>query len=146
MRAFRLRRGFRLRPSAFARGASAFALSASADKPADKPGFGGQAGGQVLGAALAAFFVVASAPSGSAGDGELPCGGREEILAALASDYGERRIAAGISKNSVVELYASEGGRTWTLLVTVADSPGVSCLIGAGTDWDDIVTPAGDPA
>lgn len=98
-----------------------------------------------LRAALAAIFVAATtAPAGL--DSGLPCGNREEILAVLASDYGERRAATSIGKNSIVELYLAEGGRTWTLLVTAADNPSVSCLIGAGTGWNATAGPAGDPA
>jgi hypothetical protein len=97
------------------------------------------------GTAAAAFFVVSPAAAGSAGGGELSRGSRKEIPTGLASDYGERRVAAGAGKDSVVVPDASEGGRTWAFLMTIADSPGVPRPIGAGTDRNGIVTPTGDP-
>ncbi|MBX3579978.1 MAG: hypothetical protein KF723_22470 [Rhizobiaceae bacterium] len=80
---------------------------------------------------LAAALVAASALPASA---QMACGKREMIVAALASQHNETRIAFALSqKGVVIEVFVSEVG-TWTL---VASGPGgMSCLLDSGTNWE----------
>lgn len=62
------------------------------------------------------------------------CGEREAVVARLAEHFGEvRRDAAPASLSAFYELFASEPGGTWTLLLSDVD--GVSCIVAAGRDW-----------
>ena len=71
------------------------------------------------------------------------CGPREGILKALGERYKESSHGMGLTSNAnVVEVFTSDGGKTWTLLISSPD--GKTCLIGAGMDWIDIApVPAG---
>lgn len=92
-------------------------------------------------AILAGLALVVLAVT--AASAQQQCAPRDEVLAWLASKYGEAPVAAGINgADRIVELLAAEGGRTWTLIVTRAD--GVSCVLGDGEDWTD--DPPGKPA
>jgi hypothetical protein len=83
-------------------------------------------------AASAAVLVVAVAlPSAASAQA---CGDREELVARLGSVHAERLVAAGIQdENHIVEVWTTEDGNTWTILLTRAD--GLSCIVGAGNAW-----------
>ena len=69
------------------------------------------------------------------------CGTRDAFVKALANKYHETPIARGISRRvdgqiSVVELFKSKNGETWTFLVTTPE--GKTCIFGAGENWTDV--------
>lgn len=53
----------------------------------------------------------------------------------LAEGYSEAPIAHGLANanDRLIELFASENGETWTLIITFPN--GQSCLITAGHNW-----------
>jgi hypothetical protein len=77
------------------------------------------------------FGMAAAAPPAV---GQNACGAREMLVAQLGAVYAERLAGAGLSGPAqLIELWVSERGATWTLLVSGAD--GVSCVLGWGTVW-----------
>jgi hypothetical protein len=64
------------------------------------------------------------------------CGPREKIIERLAARYDERQSAIGMTGGgSLVELFVSPDG-TWTFVHTTTE--GVSCLLAAGEDWEQV--------
>ena len=64
------------------------------------------------------------------------CTDRDRLEGFLAEKYKEEPIAMGlIDSSGVMEVYLSESG-SWTIVVTSAQ--GLSCVIAAGENWDDI--------
>lgn len=89
-----------------------------------------------IAAALAALPPAASAQS-------RICAPRDALVAHLAEEYGERRIGAGLVRDTrIVELFVSEDG-SWSILAT--DPRGTACLVGNGGGWETTVDemPAG---
>lgn len=65
------------------------------------------------------------------------CGPREQVVQALGTKYGETRRSIGMSgTNQMMELFAAEDARTWTILVTLPD--GRSCLMASGTSFETV--------
>jgi len=63
------------------------------------------------------------------------CGPREAVTKLLADRYGESRRAMGIAgTDAVVELYASDATRTWTITITLPD--GQMCLMTSGQGYE----------
>jgi hypothetical protein len=83
-----------------------------------------------------------------AADASAQCGQREQIVQALATKYGETRRSVGMSgTNQMMELFAADESRTWTILVTMPD--GRSCLVASGSNFEavaDQLPARGDPA
>jgi hypothetical protein len=74
--------------------------------------------------------VTATAPLASA----QACGDREEVVSRLGNLHAERLVAAGLQdERHIVEIWASEDGSTWTLLLSRVD--GLTCIMGAGSAW-----------
>jgi hypothetical protein len=64
------------------------------------------------------------------------CADRETLVAQLGQNYQERLAAAGLyDPTHLVELFVSEDGGTWTLLLSRAD--GVTCVMSSGQAWSD---------
>ena len=64
------------------------------------------------------------------------CGDRTQMVAHLASRYGEIRTGAGLGANNMlVEVFASPDTGSWTILATLPD--GRSCMVAAGQHWTD---------
>ena len=67
----------------------------------------------------------------------LLCGLRPTIVAGLQQEYAENPAALGVtSPGTVIELYTTTDGGTWTLIVTLGD--GTSCVVAAGGEWSDV--------
>lgn len=96
---------------------------------------------------IASFLTVAVCMTAKADEDQTaPCGPREKVLAALAKDYHETPLAAGIASNhlQVVEILASDDGQSWTILLSKPD--GTSCIVADGEDWQAMpLTEKGDP-
>lgn len=63
---------------------------------------------------------------------------RHDLIAnMLANKYQEHPVAFGLNDDgAMVEIFASLGGGTWTILVTGPD--GQSCIVYAGRNWDNL--------
>jgi len=62
------------------------------------------------------------------------CGAREKIVAKLETKWGETLSGGGFqSAASIIEVFMSEQGGTWTILRTNAN--GTACVLATGTDW-----------
>ncbi len=103
----------------------------------------------VFTAALAAFLLSACAqvqpvspkPPPLAAHIPTPCMERAGAVAALQNDFSESSRARGITRGGgVLELYATDAGETWTLLLNLPD--GVSCLVLACVSWQAVESKA----
>lgn len=62
------------------------------------------------------------------------CSTHEVITSKLQERFQEQQTSVAIiSDGRLLEIYTSEKGRTWTLIVT--NTKGITCAISAGTDW-----------
>ncbi|MEM9049773.1 MAG: hypothetical protein AAGC92_13760 [Pseudomonadota bacterium] len=62
------------------------------------------------------------------------CGPRADIVKVLSQKYQEQHQASGLqSAAAMVEIWASEGSGSWTILVTHAN--GTSCIVASGQSW-----------
>lgn len=85
---------------------------------------------------LAALLAGSWAIPATAQQQRLPCGKRDEMVKALASQYREAPRALGLANQSaIIEIFTSKAG-TWTILLTRPD--GGSCIVSAGDNWEDI--------
>ena len=65
---------------------------------------------------------------------ETYCSTRSEMVEQLAKSYGELQAARGIQNSSaILEIFASKTG-SWTAVITHVD--GTSCIVAAGTNWE----------
>ncbi len=79
-----------------------------------------------------------------------PCAPRDAAAEELANRHGEQPIARGmvpvvvgvgsdgqpLYRDSVIEVFASKEGKTWTIIVT--DPSMRACQYGHGTDWNEL--------
>ena len=96
----------------------------------------------ILGAALV------SAVCANAATAAQQCAKHQFVVERLQTKYGESRQSIGLAANNgVVEVFASEETRTWTILVTQPN--GVACLIASGQAFEaleELAQAAGDDA
>lgn len=70
----------------------------------------------------------------TAAHGQTICGARKEILQQLSQKYKETPVAIGVTtEGALIELVASHGGDTWTIIRSTPD--GQSCFMIAGEGW-----------
>ncbi len=63
------------------------------------------------------------------------CAPRADVIQRLAETYGETRRGIGVARQgAVMEVFASEGTGSWTIVVTLPD--GTSCLIASGQGYE----------
>jgi hypothetical protein len=78
-----------------------------------------------LGMLLAAKAAVAEEPR---------CTTHDEITRQLEQRYAEVPVSLGLSSaGKLVQVFSTEDGATWTLVLTQPD--GTSCVVGAGRYW-----------
>ena len=72
------------------------------------------------------------------------CGERDQIVDTLTGRFGETRQSWGMGPSGrIVEVYASEETGTWTITITAPN--GTTCLVAAGTFWENLLpAPVGD--
>ena len=59
------------------------------------------------------------------------CGKRDKVVKFLASKYKEVLVAGGlVSNRGYMEFYASERGKSWTVLLV--NTQGIACIVAAG--------------
>ncbi len=97
---------------------------------------------RLLVGAFAATFVINFNGVVPANAASNLCTSRNAMVTALSQKYHEERRGIGIaSRAGVMEFYVSQAG-TWTVVMTMPN--GVSCILAAGRDWEDIAaTPTG---
>ncbi len=85
----------------------------------------------------AAFLAAFLIPSPADGQDAPTCNTRDNLARFLAETHGEARIATGLSGHgSMLEVFASAGGETWSIIFT---SPGgSSCLVAFGEIWRQV--------
>ncbi len=67
-------------------------------------------------------------------EAQQSCAQRDVVTNKLQTGYGETFTGGGLrNSTSVFEVWASEKGGTWTILMTKAD--GTSCIMASGTNW-----------
>lgn len=67
----------------------------------------------------------------------LACGKRADMLAQLSLRYSEKPVAMGMATNgTLVEVLASGGGDSFTILYTTAE--GLTCMMAAGNNWESL--------
>ena len=79
------------------------------------------------------FGMAATAPPVLAAN----CAARDTVIARLQSSYSEDLKVGGLqkvhSKQSIMEIWASDETGTFTVLLTTPN--GISCIMAAGTHW-----------
>lgn len=69
----------------------------------------------------------------------VPCGDSASIVKQLAGKHNEAPVARGLQSNgSLMELYASPDGETWTAISTTPQ--GLSCIVASGK-WLQMLPP-----
>ena len=87
----------------------------------------------VLGALLIGWSAFPSAAQA-----QMLCGPRSVVVANLEKGYSERPISMGLASNgAIIEVFVSEKG-TFTIVMTRPN--GLSCLMVAGENWEDLPT------
>jgi hypothetical protein len=67
---------------------------------------------------------------------QMVCGERQHLIRHLGDAYSEAPSNLGLAATgSVVEILTSERG-TWTILVT--EPTGVTCVLAAGENWENL--------
>jgi hypothetical protein len=80
--------------------------------------------------------ILLAAPASAQQNGAR-CAPRDNVVAYLATRYGESRQSVGIAAgNAVMELYASGETGTWTVTVTMPD--GMMCLVASGSSFETV--------
>lgn len=89
---------------------------------------------------LIAFFTVQTPAYAQQGQA---CGNFLQMREQLKSEYGEEEVSFGMAgPTSLVLLFASRDGKTWTLLAL--DPSGRACVIAGGRDWMQGLLPGVD--
>ena len=65
------------------------------------------------------------------------CAPHDQMVAVLASQYGETRVSAALDLNNyLIEVFANHESGTWTALLTTPDMQ--ACVAAAGTNYEDV--------
>ena len=85
---------------------------------------------------IAAATVLLAMPAYAQAPGPA-CVKRADLIKHLESKYHEAPAAVGIADNgSLLEVFASKSGETWTVPVTMPN--GISCMVATGQQWQDL--------
>ena len=72
------------------------------------------------------------------------CHSHADLAAMLNRKYAEAPSAVGVQANGhLVEVFASNDGTSWTIVVTRPD--GVSCIVAVGENWETVPNPVTQP-
>ena len=84
--------------------------------------------------AAAAMLAIPTAPAQAQGPA---CVKRVDLIKHLSAKYHEAPAAVGLADNgSLIEVFASKAGETWTVTVTMPN--GISCMVATGQNWQDL--------
>lgn len=89
----------------------------------------------VMGLVLAFMLLLNSQQAAAQSYTQQPYGlSRGEVVAQLDGGYTEAPVAGGITANgTILEVFASPDGRSWTIIVTRPD--GMSSVVARGEGW-----------
>lgn len=74
---------------------------------------------------------------------EAVCFDRSSLIEHLSGRFAETPVAAGLAANgSMVEVFSSPDGQTWTIVLTRPD--GATCVVASGESWIDVIPRAKD--
>ncbi len=80
---------------------------------------------------VAAFLVGFAAAPGFA---QGACAPRADLARVLSQRHSEAPVALGLASNgNLMEVFASDLGETWTLVMSMPN--GISCVVVAGEGW-----------
>lgn len=80
------------------------------------------------------FMGLMTRPAHAQESGAI-CTDRREAGKKLGSTYSEARVNMGLASNgSVIEVFSTEDGGTFTLMITNPD--GITCMMAAGRNWE----------
>jgi len=83
---------------------------------------------------LAAILMPAGISVSAEAQDSVPCKDRSALTEELKTDHAEKPIGLGVTNaGTVIELWNSPDGATWTLLLTMPN--GTSCIVSAGNAW-----------
>jgi hypothetical protein len=84
--------------------------------------------------------IVAIRPAHAQGQ---TCNHHDVIVERLADNWGEGLVSIALAANGpVIETFANLATGTWTM--TMTPPGGLTCLVGAGTDFQLTTTPSGE--
>lgn len=83
---------------------------------------------------LAALLVVLAFPAW--GQDQL-CAPRVDVLNFLSERFGETRQSMGMTKDAMMEVYASDETGTWSIVLTLEN--GISCIVAAGNFYNPLI-------
>ena len=86
---------------------------------------------------LASVLAVASQPVWA------ECLPLEPFARQLAARYHEAPVARAIQEGMPIIVFASENGRTYTI-VAIVQSGRTACTLAAGTDWQPVASATSD--
>lgn len=87
----------------------------------------------------ALVLIIGSSLFAPAASAQPVCGTHSAVSNNLKKSYAEVPVSMGVTiGGGVIEVYASPKV-TWTLVITQPN--GVSCLIAAGQDWEELPKP-----
>ena len=87
----------------------------------------------------ALILIIGSSLFAPAASAQPVCGAHRTVSDNLKKSYAEAPVSMGVTMGGgVIEVYASAEG-TWTLVITQPN--GMSCLIAAGQDWEELPKP-----
>ena len=82
--------------------------------------------------------------AGGAEAQQVACAPHDAMAKRLGARFAEVPASKGLaSSGKLVELFTSEDGGTWTLVLT--EPRGVSCIVAAGKYWYDVPAIPTDP-
>jgi hypothetical protein len=89
-------------------------------------------------------ILVGAQPAHSQTAGQIICTPHGEVVDLLGKRYDEERVAIGVASNGgLIEIFTTQNGSTWTIVVTTPG--GLSCPVTTGQDWFAIVPPPDGP-
>jgi hypothetical protein len=87
-------------------------------------------GASILAITMMLVIWATSSPAAA----QSVCTTRSAVAERLAGDHAEAPVAAGLAASGeVVEVFTSDDGATWTIILTRPG--GTSCLVAAGEAW-----------
>ena len=88
--------------------------------------------------------VLAMTIATQAGAQASDCAPRAAMIAKLATKYQETRRFVGLTNTGLIEIFASEERRTWTITFTLPN--GIMCMRAVGQAFETDALIEGDPA
>lgn len=80
--------------------------------------------------------VISAVVFGTVAFATPQCGPHKQVIEMLSKRFSEVPKAVGIvGEKRIMEVFISEKG-TWTILVT--NSEGLTCILAAGDEWEDV--------